>query len=185
MGFAYKINNPRGTYFITFATVQWVDAFTRKRYVDIVLESIKYCQKEKGLRIHAWCIMSNHVHLIASTLYPKPTLSDILRDLKKFTSNKILEAIQDEREVESRKGWMLWLFKSAGERNPNNTFFQFWRQDNHPEEIFSAKFMESKLDYIHNNPVKAGLVEEPWEYLLSSARDYMTNRKGLLEIDFV
>ncbi|MEA5139396.1 hypothetical protein [Arcicella rigui] len=80
---------------------------------------------------------------------------------------------------------MLWLFKSAGERNPNNTFFQFWRQDNHPEEIFSAKFMESKLDYIHNNPVKAGLVEEPWEYLLSSARDYMTNRKGLLEIDFV
>ncbi len=103
MGFAYKINNPRGTYFITFATVQWVDAFTRKRYVDIVLESIRYCQKEKGLRIHAWCIMSNHVHLIASTLHPKPTLSDILRDLKKFTSNKILEAIQDEQEIELEK----------------------------------------------------------------------------------
>ena len=185
MGFSYKINNHRGTYFITFATVQWIDVFTRKRYVEMLLDSIKYCQKEKGLRIHAWCVMSNHVHIVASTVSEKPNLSDILRDLKKFTANKIIEAIQDNQEFESRKNWILWLFKSAGERNPNNTNYQFWQQDNHPIEIFSAKFLESKLEYIHNNPVKAGLVEEPWEYLLSSARDYMTDRKGLLDIDFV
>ena len=62
----YKIRNPAAIHFITFAVVEWVDIFTRKQYRDIVLESIKYCQAEKGLLLHAWCIMSNHLHLIAS-----------------------------------------------------------------------------------------------------------------------
>jgi putative transposase len=185
MGFTYNISDPRGTYFVTFATVQWVDVFTRKRYVDIFLDSIRHCQKEKGLLIHAWCLMSNHFHMIASTKEIKPNLSDNIRDLKKFTSTKIIESIKDETEIESRRGWMLWLFKSAGNKNPNNVNYQFWRQDNHPEEIFTKDFMESKLDYIHNNPVSAGIVENAEDYLLSSARDYLTNKKGLLEIDFV
>jgi putative transposase len=67
MGFTYNISDPRGTYFVTFATVQWVDVFSRKRYVDIFLDSLRHCQKEKGLLIHAWCLMSNHFHMIAST----------------------------------------------------------------------------------------------------------------------
>src|ERR1035441_1601339 len=50
----------------TYATVDWVDVFTREMYSDIVVESLRYCQREKGLVLHAWCIMTNHVHLIAS-----------------------------------------------------------------------------------------------------------------------
>ncbi len=185
MGFTYNISDPRGTYFVTFATVQCVDVFTRKRYVERFWDSIRHCQKEKGLLIHAWCLMSNHFHMIASTKEIKPNLSDNIRALKKFTSTKIIESIKEKTEVESRRGWMLWLFKSAGNKNPNNVNYQFWRQDNHPEEIFTKDFMEIKMDYIHNNPVTSGLVENAEDYLLSSARDYLTNKKGLLEIDFV
>src|SRR5882672_8497949 len=83
----YKIRNQAAIHFITFAVVEWIDVFTRKEYRDIVLESIKYCQAEKGLLLHCWCIMSNHLHLIASA--KNNNLSDILRDFKKFTGKQV------------------------------------------------------------------------------------------------
>jgi REP element-mobilizing transposase RayT len=91
--------------------VQWADVFTRKQYADILLDSLKFCQKNKGLRVHAWCIMPNHVHFILSAS-SKPTLSDILRDLKKFSSSEIIKAIKANAN-ESRQSWMLYIFKSA------------------------------------------------------------------------
>jgi len=85
--------------------------FTRKEYKDILVESIKYCQEEKGLILHAWCIMSNHVHLMIAA--ENSDLSDVLRDFKKFTSKKIISAIQTNQH-ESRKEWMLKIFKRKG-----------------------------------------------------------------------
>jgi putative transposase len=161
-----------------------IDVFTRSIYTDIILESLKYCQKEKGLRIHAWCIMSNHLHLMISTKM-NHHLSDVLRDFKKFTSKQIISAIEDKENIESRRGWMLWLFKKAGEGNSKNTNYQFWQQENHPIELITNKFIDQKLQYIHENPVKAGLVDEPWEYRYSSARDYMNNQKGLLDVELI
>lgn len=76
---------------------------------------------------------------------------------------------------------MLWLFSSAGKKNPNNQDYQFWQQDNHPEELISNSFIEQKLNYLHRNPVVAGFVEFPEQYLLSSAKDYC-GQKGLLEV---
>jgi hypothetical protein len=110
-------------------------------------------------------------------------LSGIVRDFKKFTSSTIVKAISENR-IESRKNWMLWIFKKAGEKNSNNKNFQFWRQDNHPEELISNKFKDQKLDYIHNNPVEAGFVDNPEDYRYSSARDY-TGGKGILEVAFL
>ncbi len=185
MGFAYAIRNPQAVYFITFAVVEWVDVFTRPRYVDILLNSIRYCQREKGLQVHAWVIMSNHVHLIISAKYPKPDLSDIIRDLKKFTSKQIVSAINDQQEFESRNRWMNWIFQSNGQRNSNNKFIQFWQQDNHPVELDSRSKLTSRLSYLHLNPVRAGYVNEPWHYNYSSACDYMANQKGLLEVTFL
>lgn len=172
-----KINNPEGIYFITFATVGWVDVFTRKYYRDIMLDSIRYCQKEKTLVMYAWCMMSNHIHFIASA--GNGNLSGILRDMKSFTSKKITEAIGTE--AESRREWMMKIFQRYGRFNPNNKNIQFWQQDNHPVELVSNKFIDQKTDYVHNNPVVAGIVEEPEHYLYSSARDYAGIR-GLLNI---
>ena len=145
MGEGYKIRNKEGIHFITFAVVEWVDVFTRKEYRDIVLESIKHCQREKGLQLHAWCLMSNHVHLVVSA--KENNTSEILRDFKKYTSKQIIQSIK-EHPQESRREWMLSIFAKAGEENSRNTNYQFWRQDNQPKEIFGEKFCKQKLEYI-------------------------------------
>ena len=175
----YKIRDQHGVYFITFAVVQWVDVFSRYCYVETVLNSLQFCIKEKGLNLYAWCIMSNHLHLIVSA--KNGNLSDILRDFKSFTSKKILKQIEDNKE-ESRKDWMLWLFKQAGNVNSRNENYQFWQQDNQPIQLETASFTLIKLNYLHNNPVKAGIVEKPEDYLLSSAKDY-NGDKGLLPVE--
>jgi REP element-mobilizing transposase RayT len=121
----YKIRNQSAIHFVTFAVVEWVDVFTRKDYRDIILESIRFCQKEKGLLLHSWCIMSNHLHLIVSA--KDSNLSDILRDFKKFTSKQIITAIENN-PGESRKEWMLNIFRQQGSKNSRNSEYQFWRQ---------------------------------------------------------
>ena len=121
MASKYHLSNPEGIYFITFATVQWVDVLTRPHYKDIVVESLRYCQEKKGLDLYAWCLMTNHVHLIAA-VRETFNLSDLLRDLKKYTAKKLIAAIQNPEE--SRRAWLLWIFRAAGGNNPNNQVFQ-------------------------------------------------------------
>jgi REP element-mobilizing transposase RayT len=179
----YKIRNKKEVHFVTFAVVEWVDVFIRREYRDIFIESLRFCQKEKGLLLHGWCIMSNHVHLIASAR--NENLSGILRDFKKFTSKQVIAAIE-KNEHESRKDGMLKIFLEEGRKNSRNKTYQFWRQDNQPQELYSPKFFFQKLNYIHNNPVAAGIVEKPEHYLYSSAKDYFETRKcGLLDVSFL
>lgn len=178
----YKFRNPEGCYFVTFAVVGWVDVFTRTVYKDILIESWKYCQKQKGLLVHAYVIMTNHVHMIISR-NSSMLLENIMRDMKKFTSVKIIEAIKRENEI--RKYWMLQIFARAGGNNSNNTTYQFWQQDNHPIECDTAEILEQKMSYIHENPVRAGFVEKAEDWVYSSASDYYCNRKGLMELSYV
>ena len=96
----YKIRNKKEVHFVTFAVVEWVDVFTRKEYGNIILDSLRFCLEEKGLLLHGWCLMSNHIHLIASA--KNENLSNILRDFKKFTSKKVVAAIK-KNEYESRR----------------------------------------------------------------------------------
>ncbi len=179
MSSKYQFSNNDHLYFVSFAVVNWIDVFARKEYKNIIIKSIEYCQQSKGLELYAWIIMTNHIHLIIGSATNK--LSDIMRDLKKHTSVKLKEAIIDNKN-ESRREWMMELFIKAGKANSNNDNFQFWQQDNHPIELITPKFTHQKLDYIHNNPVVAGIVEKPEDYLYSSARDYYGTGKGLLDI---
>lgn len=165
----YKFDDQDRPYFVTFSVVRWIDALTRREYKDIIVDSLKYCIDNKGLELFAWVIMSNHVHLIIGTR-DKP-MQSILRDIKRHASKKITEAIA-ENMGESRREWMLWFFEREGKANPNNEQYQFWQQGNHPIELWSNKVIDQKLDYLHNNPVTVGWVDEPEHYLYSSARDY-------------
>jgi REP element-mobilizing transposase RayT len=88
----------------------WIDVFTHKNYKFIVIDSLKYCVKEKGLEIFGYCLMSNHLHMIARAS-GKYSLSDILRDFKKFTSKSIVNKIINKSE--SRCDWMLQFFREA------------------------------------------------------------------------
>ncbi|MDW3196869.1 MAG: transposase [Cytophagales bacterium] len=182
MSSKHKIVDHQALHFITFATIQWIDALSRPSYKHIVVESLRYCQQEKGLILYAFVIMSNHVHLIASAAEGK-SLSDILRDLKKYTSKQLLKELR-ENPQESRKSWMMWLFRSAGDSNSNNQDYQFWQQDNHPIELSTNDMMDQRLDYIHMNPVKEELVREPEHYPFSSAIDYAGGR-GLLDLTMI
>ena len=180
MSRSYKFLDPHGTYFITFATVEWVDVFTRRQYKDILVESLKHCQEKKGLLLYAWVIMSNHVHLVAAAAEGH-ALPDILRDLKKYTSSQILKTIAENHQ-ESRKDWMLSIFAKAGKANANNTHYQFWRQDNRPVLLGSAAVCDQKLDYLHNNPVVEGYVEQAEDYLYSSA-PAIAGKPSLLKLE--
>jgi len=123
--------------------------------------------------------MSNHIHLVVSAR--NEDTSDILRDFKKFTGKQIIKAISKNKS-ESRKKWMLQIFKEQGEKYSRNSVYQFWRQDNQLKELFSIGFTWQKMNYMHNNPVESGLVEKAEDYSCSSARDYVGKGKGLLEI---
>ncbi|MCF0059234.1 REP-associated tyrosine transposase [Dyadobacter sp. CY356] len=177
----YFIRNQNAIYFLTMTVVDWIDVFTRKEYKFLITDSLIYCQKEKGLQIHGWCLMSNHLHLLASAK-DGYNLSDILRDFKKFTSKKIVAAINSE--VEIRKDWMLYRFEFAGKFKVNVKDYKFWQDGNHAMECFSYEFTKQKLNYIHQNPVRASIVDEAENYLFSSARNY-AGLKGLVETNFI
>ncbi len=174
----YKFHNPKGLYFVSFAVVNWLDVFTRNEYKDIVIDSLAFCQREKGMEIIAWCVMTNHVHLIFRSVKGRhPSL--LLGDFKRFTSKSIVRAIK-ENQKESRKEFLLNHFKKAANNASNVNNYQFWRHDNKPIELWSNKVIKEKINYCHNNPVEAGLVYMPEDYVYSSARDY-AGEKGLLD----
>jgi putative transposase len=165
---SYRIKDENALYFLTLTTVNWIDVFTRKTYRDIVVDSLAHCQKEKGLELYCWVIMSNHLHLIARAKEGYK-LSAVLRDMKKFTSKEILKTIQTEPE--SREKWLLLEMLSAGKANSKKQTYQLWRNDNHPIELTSNAVIDQKVEYIHNNPVKAGIVVNPEDYVYSSASE--------------
>ncbi|WP_303925522.1 transposase [Draconibacterium sediminis] len=174
----YKFSNPDGVYFVSFAVVYWLDVFTRNEYKNILLESLHYCQQEKGMEIFAWCIMPNHVHLIfRSSGNQKPEL--LLGDFKRFTSNAVVKAIKDNPQ-ESRKELLLKQFQKAANESSNVKRYQFWRHDNKPIELWSNKVIDEKIEYVHQNPVEEGYVTRAEDYLYSSAADY-AGEKGLLD----
>lgn len=166
-------------YFLTLTVVGWADVFTRKNHRDALIDSLKYCQNEKGLIIFAYVIMSNHVHLIANTNEPF-LLKDTLRDLKKFTAKKILNQIVEQPE--SRREWLLALFEINSLDKNGNKNHKFWQEGNHAIELFSEKFMWEKIQYIHNNPVEAGFVKQAHDWVYSSATNYY-GIESIIEIE--
>ena len=178
MANAYHIKDQSALYFLTFQVVGWVDVFTRKEYRDIVIENFDFCRKSKGLKVHAYVIMSNHVHCILSA---EDNLSNIVRDFKKYTSKKILKRIQENTQ-ESRCEWLLMVFKYHGEYNSRTKNMQFWTHENHAVELINNEMIETRVNYIHQNPVRAGYVEDEFDYLYSSARNF-AGKSHLLEMD--
>ncbi|HRD56847.1 MAG TPA: transposase [Ferruginibacter sp.] len=176
----YKIRDQSVTHFLTFSIMGWIDIFSRQRYRDLIVESFQFCREKKGLKIGAYVIMSNHIHTIWTAT--NNNLSDIIRDFKTYTSKAISGSI--EQEPESRRDWLLYMFRFYANRTNANENYKVWTGNNHPEEIYSEHFLMSKLNYIHDNPVRAGLVTEQSHYLYSSATNYETG-KGLMEIDFL
>ena len=122
--------------------------------------------------------MSNHIHLIVSA-QEGYQLSAIFRDFKSFTAKEFLKEINTGKE--SRKDWLLHQFQYFAGKHKRSQKHMIWQHDNHPILLWSAKVIKQKVNYIHLNPVRAGLVGNPSDWLYSSAIDY-EGEKGLLEV---
>jgi putative transposase len=96
----YKFHDNDKLYFISYATVHWIDVFIREEYNQIIIDSWKHCQEKRGLEIYGWCIMTSHVNMIIGS--STDMLEDIVRDMKKHTSLKLKGAIKNNVH-ESRK----------------------------------------------------------------------------------
>lgn len=161
----FKIHE-EGVFFITLTVVGWIDIFTRYEYADLVIENLNYCIRSKGLKVYAFCIMPSHLHMIAEA--EKGNLSYILRDFKSYTAKQIIQLVE-EHPQESRKDWLLYMFRYFANNQKHNKTYQLWQQHNHPIDLYSAELFQQKVEYIHQNPVAACLVDEPQHYIYSSA----------------
>ncbi|MEO9872603.1 REP-associated tyrosine transposase [Ekhidna sp.] len=176
----YKFHEPSGIYFTTTTVAFWVDLFTKPAYKHLIVESLRYCQKEKGLKIHAWCLMSSHLHMIISS--EDNELSSIMADFKKHTSKQVIKILDQINE--SRKEWLLRSFSSAAQKLTKVKNYKVWHEGNHPILLDSTQLLTEKLDYIHMNPVEDESLDEPSYYWYSSARNY-EGKVGLIKVDLL
>lgn len=158
-----KTNLP---YFVTSTVVGWIDVFTRSRYADVLIDSLRYCQQSKNLDVFAYVIMPSHIHLVVRNLDNK--LSGIIRDFKSFTAGRIIQMVKNTKG-ESRKEWLLHMFQYHARFKNQNKKYQFWQKTSYPIELFTPKMIDQKINYIHMNPVAAGLVNQPEYWAYSSA----------------
>jgi REP element-mobilizing transposase RayT len=181
MGNAYQIQDQDRPYYLTFQVVGWADIFSRKLYRDIILDSLKYCRKSKGLNLFAYVIMTNHMHVIMQSRVGD--LSGLVRDFKKFTSKAILKEVNENKQ-ESRREWLEMVFRYHAKYNKRANEMQLWTHENHAVELSTNDMIDSRLEYIHEDPVRAGWVENAEDYLYSSARNY-AGLPTLIDIDLI
>ncbi len=173
----YKVYDPDAAYFITFTLVEWIPLFEIPEFASILIDSLTFSVQNKGLEIYGYCIMPSHVHLIVkSSINP---LGSVIRDFKKYTATHIVQLMKISGEYNE----YLLIFRKKASEIKRNKHVKVWLDGYHPEIIFSNKFFFQKLNYIHNNPVVAGLVTVPEDYYYSSARNY-AGLEAPLEIIF-
>ncbi len=168
----YKITELNSPHFITCTTVGWLPVFTRPKYFEIITASLTFCRQQKGLRLHAYVILDNHLHLAVSS----DDLSQVMRDFKRHTAKEILTAAQQDNKL-----WLLKQFEFFKGAHKGESQHQVWQEGVHPQAITTEDMLRQKLDY---NPVKIGLVDRPEDWRYSSARNYF-GQDGVLEIDLV
>ncbi|WP_440999175.1 REP-associated tyrosine transposase [Fodinibius sp. SL11] len=174
---SWKVYSDTKYYFCTTALTKWYPVFTSIEYYSLITDSLKYCHKNKGLSIHAYVIMLNHLHLIISANEPK-FIPDIIRDLKRYTSSEISSLLKTNNQINA-----LRIFKEAATGRKTNQEYKVWQSGYYPIGIYSEWFFRQKLHYIHQNPVRKGYVTKPEHWKFSSARNYAGHQDVPLLID--
>ena len=169
----YRIVDNSYPYFLTCTIIEWLPVFTRQPYFEIVIDSLKYCRERKGLKIFAYVVMDNHLHLVAEG----ERLGATIKEFKSYTAKGIIELATDEG-----KDWLLNQFEFFKARHKTESRYQVWQEGFHPQLLDSEEMLTQKVEYIHENPVKAGLVEKAEDWWYSSAKNYM-EQGGVMEID--
>ncbi len=170
----YQFIVPDGVYFITTTVVHWMPIFVNDVYCQIIIDSLKYCQKHKDLHLYAYVILENHIHLIVSGL----RLSRIIQDFKKYTAHAIIQQLKNDNKTELLES--LAIYK---QKHKVRSEHQVWQEGYHPELIIDDVMFRQKADYIHYNPVKKGIAEFPEQWKYSSARNYLLDDHRVIRVD--
>jgi len=169
----YRITDGNYPYFITTTTIAWIPIFIRKPYLEVVVNSLSFSRRHKGLKIFAYVIMDNHIHLVVAG----ERLSDIVKEFKSYTAREIVRLAREED-----KSWLLNQLQFHKHDHKTESHHQVWQEGFHPQQIYSEEVLRQKVEYLHHNPVRAGLVARAEDWLYSSARNY-AGMSGPLEID--
>jgi len=196
----YKIKE-EGTYFVTSTLLEWINLFSDEKYANIVIEELKFRIAKKELQLYAYVIMPNHFHLILSS----DNIPGVMRRIKSYTAKKIILELElnagmsegantnvsttgkdflstrsltpeDSRTILGKFAMNKLSTKSASK-------YQVWQEGYHPKLILTDYEFGQKINYMHNNPVKKGLVKLPEEWIYSSYRNYFCNDDLAIEFE--
>ena len=168
----YKFLDGNRPYFITSTVVGWLPLFASPHIVDIVVNSLKFLQNERDLSLFAYVIMVNHVHLIvASENVPKD-----IGNFRSYTARRIVDYL--ERKKAEAFLEVMKFFKAGHKKDRE---YQVWQEGLKPKVILDKEMMLQKINYIHNNPVRSGLVDDSLHWRYSSARNFV-DLPAVLEI---
>jgi len=173
----WKIIPGIGTYYVTTTIVGWQDVFTSRPYFEVIVESLGHCMAHKNLHLHGYVIMPNHAHYIVST-GGAITLSNVMRDFNTHTSRKITDLLKKEQ-----KRTLLRVFHDAALRDARGNEFKVWQTGFHPIAIVEEEFFRQKLGYLHDNPVRKGLMERAEQWRYSSARNYLFGDHSVIRVE--
>lgn len=169
--------NDENCFFVTTTVINHLNVFSSPNACEILIKNIKYYQEKYHFQILAYVIMPSHFHWIITTDNEFGTISDIMRDLKKYSAWDIMDFIQKSDENKFMK-----YFEGAGEKYKGQKR-KFWQERFDDVILKSRKFFLQKLNYIHNNPVKAGIVDNPEDYTYSSARNYKYGDHSVIYVE--
>ena len=172
---SYKIVDKDGIYFVSSSIIEWIPVFTHERYFRILTDSLNFCRIEKDLKNYYYLILDNHFHLIVS----HPELSDVVRSLKGFTADIILNELKNDKCK-----WKLDLMKYYKKQHKKTTY-QVWQEGFHPQMISSVEMLNQKVEYIHYNPVKRYFVNKPEDWKFSYENNKNWDGSIIIELDEV
>ncbi len=156
----FQISRDSQALYITLNTKNRLPVFRKDEIRKVVCEAIDEARKSAGFLLFAYVIMIDHLHVI--TDQPKP-ISEVLRVLKGITARRVIDYLKEQNYSAS-------LAKLQHEVRDRNYRYSLWQTEKNVYPIFSEGLFMQKVNYIHNNPVRAGMVERAIDYRCSSAR---------------
>ena len=174
-----RMFNPDYFYFVTSTAVRHIHLFHQDAIKRIIVDSFHYLRITRQMKLFVFVIMPNHIHIIVHFIGEHP-LSDVMRDFKKFTARQIYRHFHAEQNTK-----VLDLLRREGQILKQE--YKVWEDDYDARDVFSTKFLQQKMDYIHHNPCQPHwkLVETPEQYLWSTAGFYLDGRPCIIPIDDV
>ncbi|HVS36705.1 MAG TPA: hypothetical protein VMS17_14185 [Gemmataceae bacterium] len=170
----YRIHPEAAVCYLTNSIVEWLPVFVSQASCQIVADSLTFCHDEKCLRINACVIMPTHMHVIVFDAdLDSERLVRTLADFRKYTGRRLSDHC-------TRHGPKC-LLETLRDQATADRERRFWQPSRHPEAIQGERFWRQKLDYLHDNPCRKGLVRSPDHWRFFSAAWYMSD--GVQAVD--